>query len=452
MKKYLIGLLVALPLTASAAATKNTVSMVTYFPVPYVAYSNVSVAKQMDIGLTNQACNLTLGCSTLASAPLEVTTTNVQSGVLSLDSNGYIRSTGMITLGSGNGPARLLFGRGLTVNSVSNATSIYAKDVYADTLNLFGKTFPACNVTNNQIAWTRLSLGPQRNKKELYLTCGPVPEDCSESARDELIANSKTNCTLQDVPDGRELAFAVGGSGSMISWIDDPTGEVSSQSVCGKKTRTYECNPAPTWTPSGWNTDDCVYFYPQVRNDPVRLPNCSTLCHSVASATVTGVPYIHKQQRCDSVNGGVFDYGATIYDLSACTSTEPSDKWCYSGTYTRHFTWNGSACEKGDRSADSDSYWIWVRTGSATVYTNCNCASVDCRNHSDCKRNFSSQAAAGEYPCGPTNEGNSITGAPSGCNFDQTANSWKCTASKYKCSSRSGVYALNSDGSCKGIL
>ena len=74
---------------AGAATTQNKVSMVTFFPVPYVAYSNVSVAKEMDIGLTDQTCSLTLGSTGLNTAPLEVANTNVTNGALFLGGNQF---------------------------------------------------------------------------------------------------------------------------------------------------------------------------------------------------------------------------------------------------------------------------------------------------------------------------------------------------------------------------
>ena len=39
---------------AYAAQTKNTMKMVSYFPVPYVAYDTVSANNAMDIGVLNQ--------------------------------------------------------------------------------------------------------------------------------------------------------------------------------------------------------------------------------------------------------------------------------------------------------------------------------------------------------------------------------------------------------------
>ena len=68
----------SLLLLSSAAYAKNKISMVTYFPVPYVAYSQVNTTDQMDIGLTS-ACSMKLGCSE-DSATLNATRVNLKGG------------------------------------------------------------------------------------------------------------------------------------------------------------------------------------------------------------------------------------------------------------------------------------------------------------------------------------------------------------------------------------
>ena len=77
MKRLIIFLLLCIPVASFA---KNKIKMVTYFPVPYVAYSRVS-AGQMDVGLTS-ACSMKLGCSE-SQSPLVTPKVNVQSGKMS---------------------------------------------------------------------------------------------------------------------------------------------------------------------------------------------------------------------------------------------------------------------------------------------------------------------------------------------------------------------------------
>ena len=66
--KKITGLLLAavLCMPAYAAQTKNTMKMVSYFPVPYVAYDTVSANNAMDIGVLNQcAMDIKKGSSNL---------------------------------------------------------------------------------------------------------------------------------------------------------------------------------------------------------------------------------------------------------------------------------------------------------------------------------------------------------------------------------------------------
>ena len=78
MKKLLTICLTLAPCALMAAT--NKIKMVSYFPVPYVAYSRVS-AGQMDVGLTS-ACSMKLGCSE-SQSPLVTPKVNVQSGKMS---------------------------------------------------------------------------------------------------------------------------------------------------------------------------------------------------------------------------------------------------------------------------------------------------------------------------------------------------------------------------------
>ena len=62
MKKIFAGITALFLANLAIAAGANKMTMVTYFPVKYVAYSQVDVTKQMDVGLTS-ACQMNLGCS-----------------------------------------------------------------------------------------------------------------------------------------------------------------------------------------------------------------------------------------------------------------------------------------------------------------------------------------------------------------------------------------------------
>ena len=102
MKRIFIALSVlCVPLLVFS---ENKIKMVTYFPVPYVAYSKINASKQLDIGLTS-ACEMNLGCSesgALGIRPLQATTVNLNRGKLDLNTASAVKSTN-VTLGSGSG-------------------------------------------------------------------------------------------------------------------------------------------------------------------------------------------------------------------------------------------------------------------------------------------------------------------------------------------------------------
>ena len=63
MKKLFLlfaGLLCAPAVFAASTTTKNTMKMVAYFPVPYVAYDTVSATQALDVGILNE-CRMSLG-------------------------------------------------------------------------------------------------------------------------------------------------------------------------------------------------------------------------------------------------------------------------------------------------------------------------------------------------------------------------------------------------------
>ncbi len=174
---YLLALLffVSLPVLA---ATKNKISMVTYFPVPYVAYSQVNTTDQMDIGLTN-TCDMKLGCSE-ESATLNATRVNLKGGKLNLDGGRGIKGY-TLSLGSGSVDGRISF-QNVRIQT-GNMESVNAQDMKVSALKLFGKTFPSCKEKDpsGQMQWASLKLkGAPSN--ELYLMCG-VKSDSSEKCQ-----------------------------------------------------------------------------------------------------------------------------------------------------------------------------------------------------------------------------------------------------------------------------
>ena len=220
MKKHIfMFFLLACPLWANA---ENKIQMVTYFPVPYVAYSKVNVNKQMDVGLTN-VCAMNLGCNESGSAglkPLQVTTANLNRGQLDLDTGAAALSTS-VALGSGAGIAEFNFPQDLRIGTLNNGYSIETEQMTLDVLKLFPdrikNDFPSCAATGAagapMVSWQQVQL---KGKKETYLMCGnpfdtepePEPElDCSDNSYKEshkseccpMTSHSDTVCWRKEV-------------------------------------------------------------------------------------------------------------------------------------------------------------------------------------------------------------------------------------------------------------
>ena len=184
---YLLVLLffVSLPVLA-----KNKISMVTYFPVPYVAYSQVNTTEQMDIGLTT-TCDMKLGCSE-ESATLNVTQVNVKGGKLNLDGGRGIKGN-TLSLGNGNGEGKISF-QNVRIQT-GNMESVNAADIKAVNLNLFGKAFPSCKSANSesggQMQWASLKL-KGASLSELYLACGGLGKSAGCSNTPSKLTESRT--------------------------------------------------------------------------------------------------------------------------------------------------------------------------------------------------------------------------------------------------------------------
>ena len=174
MKKLLIGLCFLCASTPSMAAGANKMTMVTYFPVKYVAYSQVDVMKQMDVGLTS-ACQMNLGCSAdegfNTGKSLRVNNLlKIAGGKLELNDAPAIEGSTAI-MGSGNGTADFDFETSLRVGNYKQGYTLQADNMYLSELNLFGYKFPACS--GETMSWQKLKL---KNKDEVYLVCGEAEQ------------------------------------------------------------------------------------------------------------------------------------------------------------------------------------------------------------------------------------------------------------------------------------
>lgn len=179
MKKIFLFLgLLALP-CAEAAADKK-IQMVTYFPTPYVAYSEVQATDTLDIGLTG-TCEMELGCDKSGLALRASSAVVVQKGTFDLNAAGRVQSD-TVKLGKGGGEGTFDFNADLVVTTLKDGQSVEATNMQVDNLYLFpshtkdGGGFPKCN--DITMSWQKLS------DNQTYLVCGAVqePQECTKHA------------------------------------------------------------------------------------------------------------------------------------------------------------------------------------------------------------------------------------------------------------------------------
>lgn len=173
MKKIFLFLgLLALPCIGTAANKK--IQMVTYFPTPYVAYSNVQATTALDIGLTG-TCEMELGCDKSGLALRASSAVVVQKGTFDLNAAGRVQSE-TVTLGKGGGAGTFDFDADLVVTTLQNGQSVEAINMQVDNLYLFPShtsdngAFPKCEEPGRTMSWQTLS------DNQTYLVCGDAPE------------------------------------------------------------------------------------------------------------------------------------------------------------------------------------------------------------------------------------------------------------------------------------
>ena len=260
MKKF-TGLLLAavLCLPAYAAQTKNTMKMVSYFPVPYVAYDTVSANNAMDIGILNQcamdinkgstnlggsACSLYL-YGNATGADLNRGLLNVAAGKLDLNSNvanarivskkvqiGKDMTTigGWLDIGLPSGKAKDY--DALYISSLKNTGSSFrvtskengAKVNSFHMFNEISNDFPGCAGT---VTWQELELAANVNNNEtytdIYLVCGGT---ASEPEDPEECQPPRGNSYTESCPEGQEGNIT-------FTWQGEPVCNYKETNNCG---------------------------------------------------------------------------------------------------------------------------------------------------------------------------------------------------------------------------
>lgn len=199
---------------SSAEDIKNNIKMVTYFPVPYVAYSTVQVdtAGQLDVGLT-QAPAMYLGSTGKVPLNAKEAVVNLKTGDLKLDKIKNILGGNILILGApGSEPSagKLTFSKNLRINTMEAGSLVAEKPHSAsdeipfamtvNSLSLFGKDFPACE--GEEMVWQNLKL-EEATQQETYLMCGTpsTPSVCQPTNNGK--ESYEESCTMEDGSTGK---------------------------------------------------------------------------------------------------------------------------------------------------------------------------------------------------------------------------------------------------------
>ena len=305
---------------------ENKIKMVTYFPVPYVAYSKVNVTDQMDIGLTT-SCIMNLGCTESGNAglrPLNVTNTILNKGKLELNTATAV-SGSTASIGSGSGSGSMNFNSNLRVNTLNDGVSVEANNITVDTLKLFPNRittdFPNCASTGApgtpNISWQKLKL---KDKEEVYLMCG------------------ESKNAIMDCPTSSKPATSQSCNG------------------CGTQTRSVTCDTSTgQWQTGAWGT--CVGGNPsQTTQEESCTASAYYYYNSMSDSPSTRIgPVSLRGKRTRSWNSRTCSWGSwskcsgAIY-VSLGSFTKASNKsYCSRGS--------SSICNQGSNGLNSSCSW-----------------------------------------------------------------------------------------------
>ena len=319
---FLLAAVLCMP--AYAAQTKNTMKMVSYFPVPYVAYDTVSANNAMDIGVLSQcAMDIKKGTSNLGgsacslylygdpnAADLNSGLLNVTAGKLDLNSNvtnarivskkvqiGKDMTTigGWLDIGLPSGKAKDY--DALYISSLKNTGSSFrvtSKETGAKVnsfhmFNEISNDFPGCAGT---VTWKELELAADVDKNEtytdVYLVCdgtGEVtpPADCE--------APNGLSYT-ENCPEGQEGNIT-------FTWQGEPT--------CSYK-KTDNCQEEATCTDSTYKASHKAECCP-------GMPTTDNVCYKDCVEQETTYEWNSSVSNYWSVMRGGLSYGVSVEDV-----------------------------------------------------------------------------------------------------------------------------------------
>ena len=321
--KKILGILFALIMPIAISA-ENKISMVTYFPVPYVAYSKINVGKQLDVGLTS-SCEMNLGCAESGAAgnrPLNVSTANLNMGELDLNTGIAAQSTD-VSLGSGTGIAQLDFESSVRIGTMNNGYSMEVDEMSVDTLKLFPSRikneFPSCAATGAsgapQVSWQKLQL---KGKEEVFLVCGAPKEEtpnctgvkskwdgtrCVCPGENDYFVKSTHACCSESTPKTNRQC-----------WL--PTKATWNFGVGHDRTTTDSC-----WRISTCNNLNGVSECPGLRTNYTGKPNYFERID----------PSIENGQKCSAPAQCIYrcicDEGIISMDIAACFDQGYTRRW-----------------------------------------------------------------------------------------------------------------------------
>ncbi|MBR3603247.1 MAG: hypothetical protein IKL48_00925 [Elusimicrobiaceae bacterium] len=288
----------------SVWAAGSNIKMVSYFPVPYVSYSDLKVSNTCDVGLGNSctlnATSLKVQSTTTATAnaALNTGTVLVKEGNLELYSpntaDSVLSGTALnVGNGSNTGNARLSVWGNLTVNGTflngntvtnlisSNTATINSLQLQGGTEGASYLTFPTCDATDNKISWANLTID---GKNGVYLVCGEgilaTPTPCVQSYGDQ-VENLKSDQLKDTCDEDTAHKFSCGFRGEERKCWDVYNAYNSPEDVFSPKADTCD---GDIYIKSVDGNNGCVDYYFEWEGNKHESTNCDP--ESVPSNTL----------------------------------------------------------------------------------------------------------------------------------------------------------------------